>query len=93
MPSGSTPNDFFATPEQWGGQNCGIPIDTDIAEALRAEIGMDHEDAYKFVDNSFRHAAESAYAHIGSPTLTIQNGWGVFAKMKNVLRTMYSSGM
>ncbi|TBU64693.1 hypothetical protein BD310DRAFT_943708 [Dichomitus squalens] len=96
MPSGSTPNDFFATPEQWGGRrdkNCGIPIDADVAEALRAQINMRHEDAYKFVDDSFRQAAENAYETIGSPALTVQNGWEVFAQMKLVLHTVYASGM
>ncbi len=93
MPSGSTPNDFFATPVQWGGQDCGIPVDTTVVEALREQLTMCHEDVYKFVSDDFRQAAEDAYATIGSPVLTVRSGWDLFAQMKAVLSTMYSSGM
>nr|VWP00215.1 Autophagy-related protein 9 [Ganoderma boninense] len=90
MPSGSTPNDFFATPEQWGGQDCGIPVDLTVVEALRKELKMPHEDVYKFVSDDFRQMAEDAYASIGFPPLTLRSGWAVFAQMKAVLSTVYT---
>ena len=93
MPSGSTPNDFFATPGQWGGQDCGIPVDITVVEALRKELKMPHADVYKFVSDDFRLVAEDAYATIGSPALTVESGWAIFAQMKVALSTVYSSGM
>ncbi|KAM5544839.1 hypothetical protein V8D89_001737 [Ganoderma adspersum] len=93
MPSGSTLNNFFATPGQWGGQDCGIPVDVTVVEALRKELKMPHADIYKFVSDDSHLAAEDAYATIGSPALTVGSGWAVFAQMKAALSTVYASGM
>ncbi|OSD03275.1 hypothetical protein PYCCODRAFT_256220 [Trametes coccinea BRFM310] len=79
MPSGGTPWDIFVDPGAYGGEDLGIKVDREIVERLRAELPISRED----------EAAECAHTVIGSPALTIENGWVVFAGMKQILCRMY----
>ena len=92
MPSGGTPNDFFATPADFGGINMGITVDPEISEALRSQLKISRDEAYKFVSDDFRQTVETAYAEIGSPALTVETGWQIFNQLKIQLRNVYTTG-
>ena len=92
MPSGGTPNDFFATPEDFGGSDKGIRVEAEIVEGLRERLSISRDEAYKFVEDEFRVVVEQAYMEIGSPMLTVQNGWNVFSELKQKLRDIFTPG-
>ncbi len=92
MPSGGTPNDFFATPAHFGGEDLSIPVEADIVEALRTRLTITREEVFKFVDDEFKEIVETKYAFLGSPTITLQNGWDIYAQLRVALRTVYAPG-
>lgn len=90
MPSGGTPNDIFASPVSYGARkDLGVPVTLDVVERLRAELPITRKEAFRLVSDDFQCSANTVYAAIGKPMLTMSSGWTIFGQMKYALRTMY----
>lgn len=81
LPSGTTPADIFRFPENYSLGHYGVPIDRDVLQHLRESIPMSREVCFAFVDSEFDECAKEIYESIGSPSLTMSEGWTVFIKM------------
>ncbi|KAJ7151306.1 hypothetical protein C8R43DRAFT_1004776 [Mycena crocata] len=84
MPSGHVPVDALEHPEIYGGINCFIKIPKEtidnLREVLTQEVGP-RSDHLQWVDNEFSSLAESVHKSIGSPKITLNNSWEIFAQM------------
>lgn len=89
MPSGGTPNDFFVRPEAYNGQRLSVPVEPEAIDELRNRLSVNREEAFRWVDDQFGALAEEVYTSIGSPSLSMQNGWLVFAQMSPQLEALY----
>ncbi|KAL1942641.1 hypothetical protein VTO73DRAFT_4881 [Trametes versicolor] len=58
MPCNSSPNDIFTTPQDYGGENLGIQVQTEFVEGLRAALPISRKEAFQFVDDEFLKFAE-----------------------------------
>lgn len=74
-----------ARPHDFGGEHCGIPVSMTVLDELRDNLPISREEAFRWVDREFELAAEDVYRKVGSPTLTLQTGWDVFARMAPLL--------
>lgn len=63
---------------QFDAENCLQKVDTNIIDALIAEIG---DDVLQFVTPAFAKQAQGIYDDLQIGELTFQNVWGVFSKM------------
>ncbi|KAI0739840.1 hypothetical protein C8Q80DRAFT_1112091, partial [Daedaleopsis nitida] len=88
MPSGTTPNDIYEDPESYGYEDLGICVDVSVVEHLRSKLVVTREEAFRFVDDDFKAAAEEVYAEIGSPQLVLERGWAIFGDMRGRLHNM-----
>lgn len=93
MPSAAPPNDIYEDPASYNYEDLKIPVELEVVEALRAEIPMSHAEAFQFVSDEFKAAAEEAYAEIGSPKLKVGDGWTIYAQLREKLREMYDDSM
>ena len=93
MPSGTTPLNVFEVPEEYGYDDLSIKVDIDVVEHLRSTLEETREEAYRFVDDEFKAAAEEVYAELGMPPLTLEQGWQIFAAMRGPLHRMYDDSM
>ncbi|KAJ7092528.1 hypothetical protein C8R43DRAFT_1049877 [Mycena crocata] len=84
MPSGHVPVDALEHPEIYGGINCFIKIPKEtidnLREVLTQEVGP-RSDHLQWVDDEFSSLAESVHKSIGSPKITLNNSWEIFAQM------------
>jgi hypothetical protein len=82
MPSGVSPKELYINPEAYGGQPMGISItNKDVMEGLQNSIDVTHEEAFHWVSDDFKVAADKVYTEIGSPSFTALNAWNVFQSM------------
>ncbi|KAF8884385.1 hypothetical protein BD779DRAFT_1741354 [Infundibulicybe gibba] len=70
-PSGMSRNEAFSLPESWGGRNCLLPVNLDIVQRLKQELGGD--DLLEFVPNDFSEQASRAYDTLGVQELNLEN--------------------
>jgi hypothetical protein len=89
MPSGATPMDIFTCPELYSLQRLSVPVPQAAIDALRAQKEFTREEAFRWVDDEFRVAAEQVYAEMGSPALSCSNRWRIFNDMVPRLASMY----
>lgn len=87
MPSGTSPMDVFSVPESYGYEDIRVPVDVDVVEHLRGQIAESRDEAFRFVPDQFKAAAEEVYAVLGRPQLDLGSGWRVFAQMQAKLRS------
>ncbi|KAJ6503958.1 hypothetical protein C8R45DRAFT_1186099 [Mycena sanguinolenta] len=81
LPSGGTPNEFYANPAAYGGQDCLIPVDEAILDQLLQEAREGAHEHTRYVDDGFDELAQEAYTALGKPEITLQNAWIVFRDM------------
>ncbi|KAI0049083.1 hypothetical protein FA95DRAFT_1581911 [Auriscalpium vulgare] len=86
MPSNMSPNDAFISPQAYGGQRVSVAVPPATINALRSTLQLSREEAFRWVDDDFAQQAQQAYAHLGSPVLTVFSAWTVFSQMDGVLR-------
>jgi hypothetical protein len=89
MPSGATPQHIFTCPEAYGGERYSQPIPSEATLALRNNLEISREEAFRWVSDEFAAAAAEIYAEIGSPSLSLDSGWDVFVTMAPLLARMY----
>jgi hypothetical protein len=78
-PSGVSPNIAYELFEDYGGENCLQPVDSDIIRGLMEEIGG--EDLILFVSREYAAKAQTIFDTLGVHDLTVQNAWHVFSVM------------
>ncbi|KAJ6525586.1 hypothetical protein B0H10DRAFT_1864030 [Mycena sp. CBHHK59/15] len=84
MPSGHVPSDAFDHPQNFGGLDCRIPVPKAAVDDLREMVTEDvgSRDAHlSWFTTEFDKLAETIYAQIGKPTLSLQTAWEVFQAM------------
>jgi len=82
LPSGCTPNEAYAFPEEYAGVNCLQRVDVEVIDELMAAV-CEGEDVLNDWDipQEFEEKATTALAALGLAQLTItfQNIWDVFS--------------
>jgi hypothetical protein len=63
----------------FGAEWCLQPVDTEVIDALIAEIGGD--DILQFVTPAYANQAQGVYDDLRIGELTFQNVWNVFSRM------------
>ncbi|KAI1781874.1 hypothetical protein LXA43DRAFT_590306 [Ganoderma leucocontextum] len=91
LPSGATPLDVYENPEAYGYDDLSIPVEHEVVEGLRQQLEVTRSEAFRFVDDEFKAAAEEVYSEIGKPILAIDQGWAIFSSMRVHLHAMYES--
>ncbi|RDB26566.1 hypothetical protein Hypma_005671 [Hypsizygus marmoreus] len=81
MPSGSTPNAVFTSPEHYCGRRFSIPIPREATRAMRTTIATSYEDALAWVPPEFDELANLAYKELGSPECSAETAWELFRSM------------
>ncbi|THU81695.1 hypothetical protein K435DRAFT_693004 [Dendrothele bispora CBS 962.96] len=89
LPSSTTPNMVLQSPECYGYRRWDIPIPQSAIDVLRGKIPVSRDEAFRWVDDEFNLAAQSAYQEIGSPELRCCNGWDIYKDMLDKLLEMY----
>lgn len=79
LPSGCSPNESYNSPAKFNGQNCLIPVETDVIDGLMQELGG--EESLLFVSQEFGELCRTVYENIGSPSLSLHSGWVIFTQM------------
>lgn len=79
LPSGCTPNEVYNNPQRFHAQDCLVPVDREIIEALIEEKGGD--DIIQFVEADFAARCEQVYGNLEVENLTFHNVWDVFESM------------
>ena len=74
-PSGMSRN-TACLPETWGGENCLLPVDKEVIQRIKEEMGGD--ELLEFVSQEFSKCAEAAYHTLGVQKLSFENIWQVF---------------
>ncbi|KAL0062901.1 hypothetical protein AAF712_010222 [Marasmius tenuissimus] len=85
LPSGVRPQLVYDFPEHFGLYNCGIRVDQEDIQVLRATIPRSREECFRWVPDEFDVAAQLAYGQLGEPELTSTSGWQVFVDMLQIL--------
>lgn len=69
---------IYSLPQQWGGENCLIPVDRNLVELVMEQMGG--EEVIRFVSIEFATHAEQALADVGLGVdgITFQNVWQVY---------------
>ncbi|KAJ6580815.1 hypothetical protein B0H19DRAFT_485421 [Mycena capillaripes] len=95
-PSGSCPNNMFLNPTsvRLMARDCHIKVDPQRVAELREAYGGQaaREKAYRFVSEEFKFNAELIHINLGSPPLTLTNGWNVFKMMVNRVEALRAAG-
>ena len=89
MPSGATPQHIFTCPEAYGGERYSQPVPSEATTILRNNLEISREAALRWVSDEFAAAANEVYVEIGSPSLSLDSRWDVFAMMAPLLEHMY----
>ncbi|KAJ7075958.1 hypothetical protein B0H15DRAFT_805904 [Mycena belliarum] len=66
-------------PEKWGGRDCLLPVDVEVVEQMKEDMGGDALIAFSTPE--FAERALAAYDSLGIQNLTLQNAWSVFEAM------------
>ncbi|KAK7001070.1 hypothetical protein R3P38DRAFT_2559293 [Favolaschia claudopus] len=88
LPSGGSPNQFYANPQKYGGKDCLIKVPAEEIDELLDEAREAAHEHMKFVDDDFDILAHDAYDALGKPDITLQNAWVVFRAMVEQLNDM-----
>lgn len=83
LPSGVSPNVAIALADEYGGENCLLPVDLTVIRHLKESIGG--EGLIRFVDVEFACSAEAAFRTLGIDKITADNIWHVFTEMLPLL--------
>lgn len=75
-------------------RDCQIKVDPErVAQLREAYGGQEARDkAYRFVSEEFKFNAELIHASLGSPELSLKNGWNVFTLMVTKIDELRASG-
>ncbi|KAK6977143.1 hypothetical protein R3P38DRAFT_3335022 [Favolaschia claudopus] len=88
LPSGGTPNEFFANPGKWGGENCLVEVPAHRIDELLDEARETAREHMRYVDDEFDVLARDAYEALGKPDITLHSAWVVFRAMVEQLDRM-----
>lgn len=88
MPSGHVPANVFDDPAQFVGVGCKVAVPPEAVQEMRAMVVEETGPRECWVTPEFKGIADDAYAQIGSPTLTFDNAWEVFAAMSAVIHAL-----
>ncbi|KAJ7160845.1 hypothetical protein C8R46DRAFT_1223186 [Mycena filopes] len=95
-PSGACPNNMFLNPTSVDllGQQCHITVNPDTVARLRDAYGGQkaRDKAYRFVSEEFQFNAELIHESLGSPELSLANGWKVFTLMVTKMEELRAAG-
>ena len=79
--SGQSPRHAF-TVLQPPAEDCRIPVDQVVINALCSQIPISREDSMRWVDDTFEQASWEAYAVLGQPSLnSLDTAWSVFESL------------
>ncbi|KAJ7069049.1 hypothetical protein B0H15DRAFT_871313 [Mycena belliarum] len=96
-PSGSCPNNMLINPTSVNdiARDCSIRVNpATVAELREAYGGQAARDrAYRFVSDEFQMNADLIHEQLGSPELTLKNGWAVFKLMVGKIEELVKSGV
>ncbi|KAI1794272.1 hypothetical protein LXA43DRAFT_883738, partial [Ganoderma leucocontextum] len=91
LPSGTSPIHIWTCPTHARptARDCRVRVRLDMIRELRDQIGGEtaRREAYQFVTPEFQAMADTAYADLGFPRITLTTAWTIFLTMVNVLRT------
>ncbi|KAK6992022.1 hypothetical protein R3P38DRAFT_2571554 [Favolaschia claudopus] len=71
LPSGGSPNQFYANPEKYGGKDSLIKVPAEEIDELLDEARDAAYEHMKFVDDDFDILAHDAYDALGKPDITL----------------------
>lgn len=81
LPSGVAPRQVYENPLNYGFKHAGKPVPKEVVQELRAMLPKSREDCMRWVPEEFDVQAWAVYKSLGSPTLSITNGWDIFMQM------------
>lgn len=81
LPSGVAPQDVLQHPGNYGLKDASIPIDVRVVKQLRQSLPKTREECMRWVPEEFDVKAEVVYEMIGSPELSISEGWNIYRRM------------
>ena len=84
-PSNMSRNTAFSLPEKWGGRSCLLPVNADLVQELKQELGSDS--LLSFVTAEFAGRAEIAFQSLNISHLSFANAWDVFTDILPLLYT------
>jgi hypothetical protein len=79
LPSGCSPDVAMALYQKYGGENCLQPVDTNVIDALIAEMGS--SEILQFVPPAYAEQAQKVYDSLRIGELAFQNVWNIFSRM------------
>ena len=77
--SGCSRNDAFSLCEKWGLRDCLIPVDVDVIQEIKQEMGGDA--ILDFVTSDFAACARTAFDALEIVSLEFDNVWDIFVAM------------
>ncbi|KZV78768.1 hypothetical protein EXIGLDRAFT_633268 [Exidia glandulosa HHB12029] len=84
LPSGGRPDDFYYSPEDWGGVDCLVPIPDDVLDALMEEFTP--PDLFQFGPPDVEAHCEAVHRVVlNSIHLDVKNAWSVVCHMITLL--------
>ncbi|KZV99427.1 hypothetical protein EXIGLDRAFT_605785, partial [Exidia glandulosa HHB12029] len=84
LPSGGRPDDFYFSPEDWGGVDCLVPVPDDVLDALIEEFTP--PDLFTFGSPDVEAHCEAVHrVALNSVHLDVKNAWGVICHMITLL--------
>ncbi|EEB90143.1 hypothetical protein MPER_11689 [Moniliophthora perniciosa FA553] len=81
LPNGVSPRMVFDFPANFGMRMCGQKVKQEDIDELRATIPKSQVECFRWVSEEFEEAAQYVYEQLGSPELTISEGWAIFSQM------------
>ena len=84
-PSGVSPNVAYELFEEFGGEDCLQPVDSNIIRALMEDLGG--ENLILFVSRDYAAKAQGICNTLGVRNLNLQNAWHVFSAMLPLMQT------
>lgn len=84
-PSGVLPNVAYKLFENYGGEDCLIPVNSAVVRELMGDLGG--EDLIQFVSRKYATKARGICEGLGVHQLTLQNVWHIFSTMLPLMCT------
>ncbi|KAJ7216710.1 hypothetical protein C8J57DRAFT_1599991 [Mycena rebaudengoi] len=81
LPSGVAPKKVYENPLNYGFKHAGKPVPREVVQELRKMLPKSREECMRWVPEEFDVQAWAVYKLLGSPTLSITNGWDIFTQM------------
>ncbi|KAF7325456.1 hypothetical protein MKEN_00393900 [Mycena kentingensis (nom. inval.)] len=81
LPSGVAAQDVLDHPENYGLKDASTPIDVRVIEQLRNALPKTREECMRWVPEEFDVEATVVYEQIGSPALSLSEGWSIYRRM------------